>query len=125
MAPSPDSEFLRASDLLENQPDEVIGAVLALGHVVEFGPGDVVFRQGDEGDRLFIVKEGVLEILAQPADASEPLPIAYLGKGEVLGELALLTGSKRSATARTPERAELFTLKKAVFLGLMGTVPDF
>jgi CRP/FNR family transcriptional regulator, cyclic AMP receptor protein len=125
MAPPIDTEFLRASDLLENQPEEVIGAVLALGHIVEFGPGDIVFRQGDEGDRLFIVKEGVLEILAQPADSTEAHAIAYLGKGEVLGEIALLTGSKRSATARSPERAELFTIKKAVFLGLMGTVPDF
>jgi CRP-like cAMP-binding protein len=119
------ADFLRASDLFENQPDEVIGAVLAQGEVLAFGPGDVVFRQGDKGDRLFIVKEGVLEILAQPSDSSETLPIAYLGKGEVLGEIALLTGSPRSATARSPERAELFTIEKAVFLDLMGTLPAF
>src|SRR4029453_9424751 len=48
-----------------------------------------------------------------------------LGKGEVLGELALLTGSPRSATARSPEHAELFTLEKAVFLDLMKTLPAF
>jgi CRP-like cAMP-binding protein len=120
-----DAEFLRASDLFENQPEEVIGAVLAQGHVLRFGPGDVVFRQGDKGDRLFIVKEGVLEILAQPTDGAEPQAIAYLGQGEVLGEIALLTGSPRSATARSPERAALFTIEKAVFLDLMGTLPAF
>jgi hypothetical protein len=43
----------------------------------------------------------------------------------VLGEIALLTGSPRSATARSPERAELFTIEKAVFLDLMGSLPDF
>jgi hypothetical protein len=84
-----------------------------------------VFRQGDKGDRLFIVKEGVLEILAQPTDGAEAQAIAYLGQGEVLGEIALLTGSPRSATARSPERAELFTIEKAVFLDLMGTLPAF
>ena len=125
MAPPVDSEFLRASDLFENQSDEVIGAVLAQGQVLQFGPGDVVFRQGDKGDRLFIVKEGVLEILAQPTDGAEAQAIAYLGQGEVLGEIALLTGSPRSATARSPERAELFTIEKAVFLDLMGTLPAF
>jgi CRP-like cAMP-binding protein len=125
MPPKPDSAFLRASDLFENQPDEVIGAVLAQGQVLEFGPGDVVFRQGDKGDRLFIVKEGVLEILALPTDGTEPQAIAYLGQGEVLGEIALLTGSPRSATARSPERAALFTIEKAVFLDLMGTLPAF
>ncbi len=125
MALPVDSEFLRASDLFENQSDEVIGAVLAQGQVLQFGPGDVVFRQGDKGDRLFIVKEGVLEILAQPTDGAEAQAIAYLGQGEVLGEIALLTGSPRSATARSPERAELFTIEKAVFLDLMGTLPAF
>jgi CRP-like cAMP-binding protein len=125
MPPPADADFLRASDLFENQPDEVIGAVLAQGHVVQFGPGDVVFRQGDQGDRFFIVKEGVLEILAQPTDATEPQAIAYLGKGEALGEIALLTGSRRSATARSPERAELFTMEKSVFLDLMATLPAF
>ena len=91
----------------------------------DYGPGAIVFRQGDEGDRLYIVKSGVLEILTTPSDAADPIPIAYLGTGEVLGELALLTGSPRSATARSPERAELFTLEKAVFLDLMKTLPAF
>ena len=53
------------------------------------------------------------------------MPVAYLGAGEVLGELALLTGSRRTATVRSPERAELFTLEKPVFLDLMATLPAF
>ena len=125
MASAPDSSFLRASDLFENQPEEVLQAVLAQGHVGEYGPGALVFRQGDEGDRLYIVKSGVLEILATPSDGTEAIPVAYLGTGEVLGELALLTGSPRSATARSPEHAELFTLDKAVFNDLMSTLPAF
>jgi CRP-like cAMP-binding protein len=120
-----DPGFLRGSDLFESQPDEVLKAVLAQGRVQEYGPGAVVFRQGDQGDRLYIVKSGVLEILAAPADGSEAVPVAYLGEGEVLGELALLTGSPRTATVRSPERAELFTVEKPVFLDLMVSLPDF
>jgi CRP-like cAMP-binding protein len=67
----------------------------------------------------------VLEVLAAPTDGADPMPVAYLGSGEVLGELALLTGSRRTATVRSPERAELFTLEKAVFLDLMLTLPAF
>jgi CRP-like cAMP-binding protein len=125
MAAPIDPGFLKRSDLFENQPPEVIRAVLAQGEVREFGAGDVVFEQGDEGDRLYIVKSGVLEVLAAPADGAEPAPVAYLGAGEVMGELALLTGSRRTATVRSPERAELFTLEKAVFLDLMLTLPAF
>jgi CRP-like cAMP-binding protein len=120
-----DIGFLKASDLFENQPDEVLRAVLAQGQYLEFGPGAVVFRQGDQGDRLYIVKSGVLEIVAQPSDGSEPMPVAYLGPGEVLGELALLTGSPRTATARSPEHAELFMLEKPVFNDLMASLPAF
>ena len=125
MASGIDPGFLRSSDLFENQPDEVLHAVLDQGRVEDYGPGAIVFRQGDQGDRLYIVKTGVLEILAAPSDSADPTPVAYLGKGEVLGELALLTGSPRSATARSPERAELFTLEKAVFLDLMKSLPPF
>jgi len=120
-----DTAFLRSSDLFENQPEEVLKAVLLQGQLQQYGPGQVVFGQGDEGDRLYIVKSGALEVLATTTDASDPIPVAYLGPGEVLGELALLTGSPRSASARVPERAELFTVEKPVFLDLMKTLPAF
>jgi CRP-like cAMP-binding protein len=120
-----DPAFLRDSELFENQPGEVIRAVLAQGQLLEFGPGEVVFRQGDQGDRLFVVKSGVLEVVAVPSDGSEPIVVAYLGTGEVIGELALLTGSPRSATVRSPEHAELFVVDKAVFLDLMDILPAF
>jgi CRP-like cAMP-binding protein len=124
--PSPESSFgfLKGSDLFEHQPDEVLRAVLAQGTLTEFGPGQTVFRQGDPGDRLYIVKSGVLEIVAA-REGSEPTTLAYLGEGEVVGELALLTGAARSATARCPERAVILTLEKAVFIDLMQTLPVF
>jgi len=54
-----DPDFLKRSDLFESQPPEVIRAVLAQGEIQEFGAGAVVFDQGDEGNRLYIVKSGV------------------------------------------------------------------
>jgi len=120
-----DPAFLRDSELFENQPPEVVRAALTQGQLLEFGPGDVVFRQGDQGDRLFVVKSGVLEVVAAPSDGSEPTVVAYLGIGEVIGELALLTGSPRSATVRSPEHAELFAVDKAVFVDLMDVLPAF
>src|SRR5688500_11201144 len=125
MATAIDPAFLRDADLFQNQPDEVLKAVLAQGRLEEFGPGVMVFQQGQQGDRLYIVKTGVLEILASPEGGAEAMPVAYLGPGEVLGELALLTGSPRTATVRSPEHAVLFTLEKAVFLDLMTTLPVF
>jgi CRP-like cAMP-binding protein len=125
MAVGIDPSFLKSSDLFENQPPEVLQAVLLQGRLEEYGPGQVLFRQGEQGDRLYIVKSGVLEVLSSRSDGSESEAVAYLGAGEVLGELALLTGSPRSATVRSPERAEVFAVEKAVFLDLMATLPAF
>lgn len=120
-----DTTFLKGSDLFEAQPEEVLRAILLQGHMQEFGPGEIVVRQGDPGDRMYIVKSGVLEVFTQGADGSEAVPIAYVGVGELLGELALLTGSPRSASVRSPEHAQLFVLEKAVFMDLMETLPPF
>jgi CRP-like cAMP-binding protein len=125
MSEAIDPAFLRDSELFYNQPAEVIRAVLAQGQLLEFGPGDVVFRQGAAGDKLFVVKSGVVEVVATPSDGAEPVPVAYLGTGEVIGELALLTGSPRSATVRSPEHAELFVVEKRVFFDLMDELPAF
>ncbi len=123
MPSAADLAFLQESELFENQPKEVLRAVFAQGRMNEYGPGDVVFRQGDQGDRLLVVKRGVLEVLAASADGTDSVPVAYLGQGEVIGELALLTGSPRSATVRSPENAEVFSVEKTVFLDLMEQLP--
>lgn len=120
-----DPSFLRTCELFENQPAEVLSAVAAQGRALEFGPGEIVFQQGDQGSQLFIVKSGVIEILTRQAETADPTPVAYLGPGEVLGELALLTGSPRTATVRSPEHAELFVIERAVFNDLMDTLPAF
>lgn len=125
MVESIDPAFLRNSELFESQPEEVVRAVLSQGQLVEFGPGEVVFRQGEKGAHLYVVHSGVLEVLATPTDANETVPVAYLGTGEVLGELALLTGSTRSATVRSPEHATLFAVERSVFIDLMDSLPAF
>ena len=90
-----DPGFLRNSELFESQPEEVILAVLAQGQLLEFGPGEVVFRQGERGDRLFVVKSGVLEVLSTPTDATEDIPLFWERRPDQHGRVivALLSGS--------------------------------
>lgn len=121
--PNSDVDFLTHSELFANQAPLVLNAVVSQGTFETFGPGAIVFKQGEPGDRMFVIKTGVLEVITQPADNTPTVTVAFLGVGEVVGELALLTGSPRSATIRCPENAELFRLDKAVFDDLMGSLP--
>jgi len=74
--------------------------------------GKVVCRAGDEGDALYLVISGELEVWS--AD-KEPKVISRLGPGEFFGEIALLTGSPRSATVSVAHHAELLVLDRAAF----------
>jgi CRP-like cAMP-binding protein len=120
---NPEVDFLTQSDLFANQARGVLDAVVSQGTFLTFGPGAVVFKQGEPGDRLYVIKSGVLEVITQPVDNTPSVTVAFLGVGEVVGELALLTGSPRSATIRCPENAELFCLNKSTFDDLMGSLP--
>ena len=121
--PNSEVDFLTRSDLFANQAPVVLNAVVSQGTFETFGPGAIVFKQGEPGDRMYVIKSGVLEVITQPSDNTPMVTVAFLGVGEVVGELALLTGSPRSATIRCPENAELFRLDKAVFDDLMGSLP--
>ena len=93
-------------------------AVLAQGQLLEFGPGQVIFRQGDQGDRLFVVKSGVLEVVAH-ADGRlrADVPVAYLGTGR--GARA----SSRCSPARRAPPPCARRSRPSVFIGREGGVP--
>jgi len=71
--------------------------------------GHVVFREGDDGDRLFIVLEGKVKISRAAADGRENL-LAVLGGGEMFGELSLFDPGPRTATVTTVTEAVLASL---------------
>lgn len=66
---------------------------------VLLGPGQVLFRQGQGGDSLYIIRRGEVEVLAEGADAA-PARMATLRTGDFFGEMSALTGQPRSATIR-------------------------
>jgi CRP-like cAMP-binding protein len=76
--------------------------------------GATVVREGDEGDRFYLIRSGRFEVLQGSRSMSE------LGPGEVFGEIALLTGGKRVATVRALDDGELLALSKADFDAVVG-----
>jgi CRP-like cAMP-binding protein len=87
-----------------------------------FRRGEVIFHQGDPGDALFIVMNGGIKI-SLPSDMGDEAILATLRSGDVFGELALLDGAPRSATATAIEPTETLVLPRAQFRELIATEP--
>ena len=85
-----------------------------------FRRGEVLFHQGDPGDALFIVASGAVKIVLPSEDGDEAI-LTTIRSGEFFGELALLDGAARSATAVALEATESFVLPRASFRELIDT----
>ena len=116
-----DIGFLREADLFQDMPEAVIRTIVTQGHTVHFSTGEIIVRKGDPGDSLFVIKSGVVEV-SNPADGP---PLAYLGRGDCFGELALLTSSERTADIRVPQQAELLVIDRPLFNDLMTNHTGF
>jgi NADH:ubiquinone reductase (H+-translocating) len=87
-----------------------------------FEPGQEVFRQGDLGDRVYVILSGMAEVW-RSADGAETL-LARLGPGDWFGEMALLNQTTRGATVRCAASMDALSLPKREFTVLAANLPD-
>lgn len=113
---------LRVCALFRDMDDATLAVVARLLRHRRFRRNEVIFHEGDPGDALFIVVSGSVKILVASPEGEEAI-IATVHPGEFFGEIALLDGAQRSATAVALEPAELDTLARTPFLELIDTQP--
>jgi CRP/FNR family cyclic AMP-dependent transcriptional regulator len=101
------------------------GGTMAIEKCInEFGVGDVIFEEGSSGRELFVVLEGRVDI-AKMNGASKTV-IVTLGKGEFFGEMAVIDGSSRSATAvAAAPNTRVMRINHARFVYLVSQQPAF
>jgi CRP/FNR family cyclic AMP-dependent transcriptional regulator len=92
------------------EPDEV-DELTKLSSIKKIDEDEVVFSEGDEGDELFLILSGRVQIVLHPADGKEII-VRTLGEGEMFGELSLLDGKKRSATVKTVQRCVFLVITR-------------
>ena len=118
-----DVESLLRTPLFHGVDRAVLTRLASDAEPIALRGGDYLFRGGDPADRLYVVRAGRLRVLVDGADG--PKVVRELGPGDVLGELALLTGSPRSASARAVRDSELLSLDAARFDALLADDPAF
>ena len=92
-----DNDVLREAPLFRELDDEAAVALRASLTETRLRRGEVLFREGDSGDKLFIVTEGKVKLGKSSSDGRENL-LAILGPGQMFGELSLFDRGPRSAT---------------------------
>ena len=92
-----DNDVLRQAPLFSALDDEAASALRASMTETKIRRGEVLFREGDSGDRLFVVSDGKVKLGRTSSDGRENL-LAILGPGQMFGELSLFDPGPRSAT---------------------------
>lgn len=90
---------------------------------VRFGPGEVVFREGDPGDAFYVVLHGAFSDYVGSPDTGIDRRLATRGRGATFGDIALLSNRPRSTTVRADGAAEALRLARGRFLGLVAREP--
>ena len=76
--------------------------------------GEVIVRQGEVGNCMYVIQQGQVEVLLKKGDAD--VCVAVLGEGDFFGEMALFDQEVRSATVRARGEVRILTLEKRTFL---------
>jgi signal transduction histidine kinase len=113
---------LRETPLFADVDEAPLRDLVARGEIVDLAPGEVLIRQGDVADALFVVLDGELEVTRQSGESR--LPVAVVGPGSLQGEIAALEGGTRVATVAATRAAEVLRIPVTAMRQLLATGPD-
>ncbi len=115
--------MVRRAPLFAALDDEAQQALLAQMSSSRLERGDILFREGDQGDTLYVIGEGKVKLGRTSADGRENL-IAILGPGEMFGELSLFDPGPRTMTATAVAETQLMGLGNDSLTMLLSGRPE-
>lgn len=116
------TSFLEKADLFSNLEKGELRCLAELLQPKGYAKGQVVIHQGDFGDCMYIISRGEVDVFIRNQEGAESV-IGRLKEGDFFGEMALLTGSPRSASVRVRRDALLLTLFKNEFDQVLSDHP--
>jgi len=94
--------------------DEVLNSLSPSLTERTYKKGAVIFFEGDEGEDVFFIRSGAVQIYT--FDGTKKVILAYLGEGEYFGEMAMIKpGARRSASAEAAQLTKVYALKRSAF----------
>jgi CRP/FNR family cyclic AMP-dependent transcriptional regulator len=117
------AKLLRVNSFFEGLEESTIERLAALCRMRQLAAGETLFVKGDDGDGLYGIRRGRIRI-ETTTSSGDSLTLNMLGAGDLFGEIALFDGQSRTADAVAAEPSEIFVLKRADFLALLGKDPQ-
>lgn len=112
---------LRLIPFFSDLSDDVLSAIEKYCRREHYGRGELVFAEGDFGDRMYIIQSGQVKVTSE-RNGSEKI-FSYLNPGNFFGETALLTGEPRNAGVRVVIDSDLISLGRQELHELIETYP--
>lgn len=116
-------DALRRCALFSRVDDQTLAVCINSLRTRHYRRNETIFHQGDPGDSLYIIEAGAVKIVLPSPEGEGEAIIATLGPGDFFGELALLDGAERSATAIAHQATTTHVLRRDAFGQLIDTVP--
>ena len=116
-------ELLPKAPLLAGASEAQIRELLFFSNFRRVSPGEIVFRQNDFSESLYMILDGTLEILIRADDGAER-SLVKMAPGEYFGEMSLMSGRRRSGTVRVLEEAFLWEVDRKAMLKFIHMMPQ-
>lgn len=113
-------EWLKKVSLFDNLNDEQLTHVLKIAQRRTISPGTILFHEKDMGTTFYVVLSGSIKLFTKSNNGEEKV-LSLVNGGESFGELSLLDGRPRSATAQTLEMTTVLELSSEQFMDLLQT----
>ena len=120
--PAEPARSLADCPILSNLAGSDVECLLEGAKTLRFETGETVFRRGDPGDSVLLVRSGSVVVEVQCA-AGGSVVVNVVKPGEIFGEMAVLAGTTRSATVTALEGCELLAISQSEFLALLVNHP--
>lgn len=115
-------DILRKCFLFRNFSTSHLEKIVAMARTVTLPGKYVVFEKDSTGDEMLVVTNGRLQVSVADGDSRE-IVLGTVGPGEIVGEIAMLDGRGRSATAITLEPSELLVIRRKEFMPFLEQNP--
>ena len=100
--------FVQKSHLFKKVDQLDIDLVFQAGRFYRIDRGDLIIREGDQGERFYLIYQGTVKVVTNKDN--QQIELSRLSRGAIFGEIAFLTGQPRTASVVSIDAAELIDL---------------